>query len=68
MIQTCIQQLQLLVQAEANNADIMSSVTNLGTQLTEVIANLQSGNVTTDEINAKLDKIMEAIKSITPQG
>lgn len=68
LIQTCIQQLQLLVQAESNNADIMSSVTNLGTQLTEVIANLQSGNVTTDEINAKLDKIMEAIKSIAPQG
>ena len=64
LIQTCIQQLQLLVQAEAANSDIMASVTNLGTQLTEVIANLQSGNVTTDEINAKLDKIMKAIEDL----
>ena len=65
LIQTCIQQLQSLVQAQSANTDIMASVTNLGTQLTEVIANLQSGNVTTDEINAKLDKIMEAIKDLS---
>ena len=65
LIQTCINQLSLLVQASSTNTDIMASVTNLGTQLTEVIANLQSGNVTTDEINAKLDEIMAAINSLT---
>ena len=65
LIQTCVQQLQSLVQAQSENSDIMASVTNLGTQLTEVIAKLQTGNVTTDEINAKLDQIMEAIKKIS---
>ena len=65
LIQTCINQLSLLVQAQSTNADIMASVTNLGTQLTEVISNLQSGNVTTDEINAKLDEIMDAINQLS---
>ncbi len=65
LIQTCINQLSLLVQASSTNTDIMASVTNLGTQLTEVISNLQSGNVTTDEINAKLDEIMAAINNLT---
>lgn len=65
LIQTCISQLSALVSAQSKNSEIMSSVTNLGVQLTEVISNLQSGNVTTDEINAKLDKIMEAISKLS---
>ena len=64
LIQVCINQLAQLVQASSTNTDIMASVTNLGTQLTEVISNLQSGNVTTDEINAKLDAIMAAIEQL----
>ncbi len=68
LIQTCITQLSQLVAAQATSSDIMASVTNLGTQLTEVIANLQTGNVTTDEINAKLDAIMEAINELSQKA
>ena len=64
LIQTVITQLSALVRASADNSDIMAGVTNLGAQLTEVISNLQTGNVTTDEINAKLDEILEAVHQL----
>ncbi len=68
LIQTCITQLSQLVAAQSTSSDIMASVTNLGTQLTEVIASLQTGNVTTDEINAKLDAIMDAINELSAKA
>ncbi len=68
LIQTAIDGLGNLIDSNASNRDIMAQVTNLGVQLTSVIAQLQEGNVTASDIMATLKRIEESVKALMAQA